>query len=155
MANRYDDTQTCHNLIDVAIWATHNIGTYQNGALKAEEEGNEPAAALFLEVAMWERTRAETWWMELGEVGLVKNRSYSMHDGMLITSRKTTAGYLDCAISGEDFEQAEYEGFAVTARQEGFPNLALKFQLAAAEKRYNKRRFQRLLESGNIPQGRR
>lgn len=95
---------------------------YTYFASRAKKDGFEQIAALFLETADNEREHAKLWFKELNGIG-------------------DTAQNLAAAADGENFEWTDmYEGFAKTAEEEGFPELAAKFRgVAAVEKRHEER----------------
>lgn len=69
---------------------------------------------MFLKTAENEREHAKMWFKELNGIG-------------------STAENLLHAAEGENYEWTDmYEGFAKTAQEEGFPELAAKFRLVAA-----------------------
>ena len=95
---------------------------YTYFASKAKKEGFEQIAALFEATANNEKEHAKLWFKELNGIG-------------------STAENLSDAADGENHEWTDmYEGFAKTAEEEGFPELAAKFRgVAAIEKRHEER----------------
>ena len=92
---------------------------YTYFASKAKKEGFEQIAALFLKTADNEKEHAKLWFKELNGIG-------------------DTAENLLSAAEGENYEWTDmYDGFAKTADEEGFHELAQRFRLVAAiEERY-------------------
>jgi len=97
---------------------------YTYFASRAKKDGYEQISALFLETADNEKEHAKIWFKYL-------------HDGDV----PDTATNLEAAASGEHFEWTEmYTGFALTAREEGFTEIAALFeQVASVEKEHEKR----------------
>lgn len=59
-----------------------------------------------------------------------------------------TTENLKAAAEGENYEWTDmYEGFAVTAEKEGFPELAHKFRLVAAIEKHHEERYRALLKN--------
>ena len=59
-----------------------------------------------------------------------------------------TAANLLSAAEGEHYEWTDmYDGFAKTAEEEGFPELAAKFRLVAAVERQHEERYRALLRN--------
>ena len=59
-----------------------------------------------------------------------------------------TAENLAAAADGENYEWTDmYEGFAKTAEEEGFPELAAKFRLVAAVEKKHEERYRALLKN--------
>ena len=59
-----------------------------------------------------------------------------------------TAQNLAAAADGENYEWTDkYDGFAKTAEEEGFPELAARFRLVAAIERHHEERYRALLKN--------
>ena len=107
---------------------------YTYFASVAKKEGYEQIAAIFLETAENEKEHAKMWFKELKELG-------------------NTAENLEAAADGENYEWTDmYEGFAVTAEKEGFPELAKKFRLVAAIEKHHEERYRALLQNVQLQQ---
>ena len=129
MANKYAGTQTEKNLEAAFAGESQARNKYTYFASKAKKEGYEQISALFLKTADNEKEHAKMWFKELGGIG-------------------TTAENLTAAAEGENFEWTDmYEGFAVTAEKEGFPELAAKFRLVAAIEKHHEERYRALLHN--------
>ena len=112
--SKYAGTQTEKNLAIAFAGESEARNKYTYFASKAKKEGFEQIAALFLKTAENEREHAKMWFRELGGIG-------------------DTAANLLAAAEGENYEWTDmYDGFAKTADEEGFPELAAKFRLVAA-----------------------
>ena len=119
MGNKYAGTQTEKNLEAAFAGESQARNKYTYFASAAKKEGFEQIAALFLKTADNEKEHAKMWFKELRGIG-------------------DTAQNLGAAADGENYEWTDmYEGFAKTAEEEGFPELAAKFRMVAAiEERY-------------------
>ena len=129
MANKYAGTQTERNL--EAAFAGESMARNKDTyfASKAKKEVFEQIAALFLKTAENEREHAKMWFKELGGIG-------------------DTAQNLLHAAEGENYEWTDmYDGFARTAEEEGFPELAAKFRLVAAIEKSHEERYRKLLQN--------
>ena len=105
----YAGTQTEKNLEAAFAGESQARNKYTYFASKAKKEGFEQIAALFLKTADNEKEHAKMWFKELNGIG-------------------STAENLAAAADGENYEWTDmYEGFAKTAEEEGFPELAAKF----------------------------
>lgn len=122
MSTKYLGSQTEKNLEAAFAGESQARNKYTYFASKAKKEGFEQIAALFLETADNEKEHAKLWFKELNGIG-------------------DTAENLAAAAAGENYEWTDmYEGFARTADEEGFPELAAKFRgVAAIEKRHEER----------------
>ena len=130
MANKYAGTQTEKNLEAAFAGESQARNKYTYYASKAKKEGYEQIAALFLKTADNEKEHAKMWFKEL-------------HDGM----PSTAVNLLDAA-EGENYEWTDmYDGFAKTADEEGFPELAAKFRLVAAIEKHHEERYRALLHN--------
>lgn len=59
-----------------------------------------------------------------------------------------TAANLAAAAAGENYEWTDmYDGFAKTADEEGFPELAAKFRMVAAIEKHHEERYRALLSN--------
>lgn len=122
MSNKYQGTKTEKNLEAAFAGESQARNKYTYFASKAKKEGYEQIAALFLATADNEKEHAKLWFKELNGIG-------------------DTAENLAAAADGENHEWTDmYEGFAKTAEEEGFPELAAKFRgVADIEKRHEER----------------
>ena len=129
MANKYQGTQTEKNLLEAFAGESQARNKYTYFASKAKKDGFEQISALFLKTADNEKEHAKMWFKELGGIG-------------------STAENLEAAAEGENFEWTDmYEGFAVTAEKEGFPELAAKFRMVAAIEKEHEQRYRKLLKN--------
>ena len=127
--NKYKGTQTEKNLEAAFAGESQARNKYTYFASKAKKEGFEQIAALFLKTADNEKEHAKLWFKELNGIG-------------------DTAANLAAAAEGENYEWTDmYEGFAKTADEEGFPELAAKFRLVAAIEKHHEERYRALLKN--------
>ena len=130
MANKYAGTQTEKNLEIAFAGESGARNKYTFFASKAKKDGFEQIAALFLKTADNEKEHAKMWYKEL-------------HNGV-----GSTAENLLAAADGENYEWTDmYDGFAKTAEEEGFPELAAKFRLVAAIEKHHEERYRALLQN--------
>ena len=129
MATKYAGTQTEKNLEAAFAGESQARNKYTYFASKAKKEGYEQIAALFLETADNEKEHAKLWFKELSGIG-------------------DTAQNLVAAAEGENYEWTDmYEGFAKTAEEEGFKDLAAKFRGVAAIEKRHEERYRALLKN--------
>ena len=129
MANKNTGTQTEKNLWEAFAGESQARNKYTYFASKAKKEGYEQIAALFLKTADNEKEHAKLWFKELGELG-------------------NTPATLLHAAEGENYEWTDmYDGFAKTADEEGFHELAAKFRLVAAIEKPHEERYRALLHN--------
>ncbi len=125
--NKYAGTQTEKNLRTAFSGESEARNKYTYFASKAKKDGFEQIAALFLKTAENEKEHAKLWFKELDGIG-------------------TTAENLLSAAKGENFEWTDmYDGFAKTADEEGFHELAQKFRLVAEIEKHHEERYRALL----------
>ena len=129
MANKYAGTQTEKNLEAAFAGESQARNKYTYFASTAKKAGFEQIADLFLKTADNEKEHAKMWFKELGGLG-------------------DTAENLAAAADGENFEWTDmYEGFAKTAEEEGFAELAKKFRGVAAIEKHHEERYRALLKN--------
>ena len=129
MANKYAGTQTEKNLREAFSGESQARNKYTYFASKAKKEGFEQISALFLKTADNEKEHAKMWFKELDGLG-------------------NTAENLASAADGENYEWTDmYDGFAKTAEEEGFPELAAKFRMVAEIEKHHEERYRALLHN--------
>ena len=127
--NKYQGTQTEKNLLAAFAGESQARNKYTYFASTAKKEGYEQISEIFLKTADNEKEHAKLWLKELCGIG-------------------TTAENLANAADGENFEWTDmYEGFAKTAEEEGFPELAAKFRGVAAVEKAHEERYRALLHN--------
>lgn len=126
---KYVGTQTEKNLEAAFACESKARNKYTFFASVAKKEGFEQISALFLKTAENEKEHAKLWFKELKGIS-------------------DTAENLCAAAAGENYEWTDmYEGFARTAEQEGFKELAQKFRLVAAIEKQHEERYRALLKN--------
>lgn len=128
-ANKYAGTQTEKNLHEAFSGESQARNKYTYFASVAKKEGYEQMAALFLKTADNEKEHAKMWFKELAGIG-------------------DTKANLAAAAEGENYEWTDmYEGFAKTAEEEGFPELAAKFRAVGEIEKHHEERYRALLKN--------
>ncbi|MBR3791642.1 MAG: rubrerythrin family protein [Clostridia bacterium] len=123
-------SQTENNLLAAYAGESQARTKYTIFAEKARKEGYEQIANIFLETANNERAHA-TLWFELLKSG-IKSTEYNLFD----------------AAEGEKYEWEDmYAGFAKTAREEGYTDIAALFELVAKVEKEHYERYSELLEN--------
>jgi len=141
-------TQTEENLLTAFAGESQARNRYNYFASKAKKEGFEQIAFIFEETANQEKEHAKRLFkfLEGGEVEI----SGRFPAGVI----SDTVSNLKEAAGGENHEWTQmYPGFAVTARKEGFDEIASVFEaIAIAEKQHEKRYLDLManIESGQI-----
>ena len=129
MANKYAGTRTEKNLWEAFAGESQARNKYTYFASVAKKAGYEQIAEIFLKTADNEKEHAKLWFKELEGIG-------------------STAENLKAAADGENYEWTDmYEGFAKTAEEEGFAELARKFRLVAAIEKHHEERYRVLLRN--------
>ena len=126
-------TQTEKNLMEAFAGESQARNKYSYFASKAKKDGYEQIAAIFEETANNEKEHAKLWFKYLnhGEVS-------------------STEENLKAAADGENYEWTDmYDGFAKTAEEEGFKELAAKFRMVAAIEKHHEERYRQLLKNVN------
>ncbi len=101
---------------------------YQYFASKARKEGFEQIGAIFDETSGNEKEHAKVWFKYL-------------HDGGV----PSTSESLEAAAQGENYEWTDmYNHFAEEAREEGYDEIAAKFELVAGIEKEHEARYLKL-----------
>ena len=120
-------SKTEKNLMTAFAGESQARNKYTYFASVAKKEGYEQIAAIFLKTADNEKEHAKMWFKALGELG-------------------DTAQNLAAAAEGENYEWTDmYAGFAKTAREEGFEEIARLFDGVAAIEKEHEARYKKLL----------
>lgn len=127
--NKYAGTKTEKNLETAFSGESQARNKYTYFASVAKKEGYEQIASLFLKTADNEKEHAKLWFKELNGIG-------------------NTTENLVASAASENYEWTDmYAGFAKTAEEEGFPELAAKFRLVAAIEKHHEERYRALLKN--------
>lgn len=122
-------TKTEENLKTAFAGESMARNKYTFYANQARKDGYEQIADFFEETAENERQHAKIWFKYL--------------HGILDTPNN-----LEDAAAGEHYEWSEmYSGFAETAREEGFKELAMLFENVAKIEKSHEERFNKLMQS--------
>ena len=128
-------TQTEKNLLTAFCGESQARNRYTYASGKARKEGYRQVSEIFEETANQEREHAKRLFkfLEGGDVEVAAAFPAGVIDD--------TVGNLKAAAGGEHHEWSEmYPGFAKTAREEGFEEIAGVFEaIAVAEKQHEKR----------------
>ncbi|MCR5724139.1 MAG: rubrerythrin family protein [Treponema sp.] len=124
-------TQTEKNLQAAFAGESQARNKYTYYASKARKDGFEQIAAIFEETAANEKEHAKLWFKEL-------------HGGEI----PATAENLKDAADGENYEWTDmYDGFAKTAKEEGFDRIAALFKMVGAIEKRHEERYRKLLDN--------
>ena len=122
-------TETEKNLWTAFAGESQARNKYTYFASKAKKEGYEQIAAIFEETANNEKEHAKMRCKLLDGIG-------------------STPENLKAAAEGENYEWTDmYDGFAKTARKEGFEAIAKLFEGVAAIEKHHEERYRKLLKN--------
>lgn len=122
-------SKTEKNLLAAFAGETQASIKYIYYSAKAKEDGYEQYADFIREIAHNEKEHAEIWFKKL-------------NDGMPDTKKN-----LNDAIAGEHYEWSEmYKEFALTAREEGFNDIAFLFESVGAIEKEHEQKYRILLD---------
>lgn len=124
-------TQTEKNLQTAFAGESQAHTKYLYYASKAKKDGYVQMGDIFEETARNEKEHAKIW--------------FKLLHGNAIPS---TEENLKDAASGENYEWTDmYAGFAKTAREEGFEEIAAKFEMVGAIEKHHEERYRKLLKN--------
>ena len=124
-------SKTEKNLQEAFAGESQARNKYTYFASKARKDGYEAIASIFEETAANEKEHAKIWFKYLNG-GAVPG----------------TAANLAAAAEGENFEWTDmYARMAREAREEGFPEIAEKFEGVAAIEKAHEERYRKLLDN--------
>lgn len=122
-------SKTEANLLAAFAGESQARNKYTYYASKAKKEGYVQIAALFEETANNEKEHAKIWFKLL-------------HNGAV----PSTTENLEDAAAGENYEWTDmYAGFAKTAKEEGFADIAFLFESVAKIEKEHEERYRKLL----------
>jgi len=129
MGTNLKGTKTEANLETAFAGESQARNKYTYFASRARKDGYEQIAGIFEETADNEKEHAKLWFKYL-------------HDGDV----PDTASNLEAAADGENFEWTKmYADFALTAREEGFTEIATLFEQVATIEKEHEERYRELL----------
>ena len=124
-------TKTEKNLQEAFAGESQARNKYTYWASKAKKDGYVQIAAIFEETAANEKEHAKMWF-KLLEGGAIKS----------------TPENLEAAAGGENFEWTDmYARMAKEAREEGFDEIAEKFEMVGAIEKHHEERYRKLLKN--------
>ena len=127
----FENSQTKKNLETAFAGESQAHTKYRYYASKAKKDGYVQISNIFAETAGNESEHAKLWFKYL-------------HDGAV----PGTLDNLRDAAAGENYEWTDmYDGFAKTADEEGFHELAQRFRLVAAIEKHHEERYRALLHN--------
>ena len=130
MAVDFENSQTKKNLEAAFAGESQACVKYGFYASKAKKDGYVQISDIFTETSGNEREHAKLWFKYL-------------HGGEM----PDTAANLHDAAAGENYEWTEmYKGFAETADEEGFKEIAAKFRMVGAIEKHHEERYNKLVE---------
>ncbi|MCL1952613.1 MAG: rubrerythrin family protein [Oscillospiraceae bacterium] len=122
-------SRTEQNLRDAFAGESQARNKYTYFAGKAKKEGFEQIAAIFLETADNEKEHAKIWFKLLSG-GEIPATDFNLND----------------AAQGENYEWTTmYADFARVAREEGFADIAAKFEMVGRIEKAHEERYRKLL----------
>lgn len=128
-------TRTEKNLLEAFAGESMARNKYTYFASRAKKDGYVQIANIFEETAANEKEHAKMWYKYLNG-GAVSDTATNLAD----------------AANGENFEWTDmYERMAREAHEEGFTEIAKKFELVAAVEKEHEARYRRLLK--NVTEG--
>lgn len=124
-------TKTEQNLKEAFAGESMARNKYTYFASKAKKDGYVQIAAIFEETAANEKEHAKMW--------------YKYLNGGSVSDTRTN---LVDAASGENFEWTDmYARMAKEAREEGFDEIAAKFEMVGAIEKHHEERYRKLLKN--------
>ncbi len=124
-------TKTEKNLLEAFAGESMARNKYTYFASKAKKDGYVQIAAIFEETAANEKEHAKLWYKYLNG-GSVKDTEHNLED----------------AANGENYEWTDmYERMAQEAREEGFDEIADRFEKVAGVEKKHEERYRKLLKN--------
>ena len=124
-------TKTEQNLMAAFAGESQARNKYSYYASKAKKDGYVQIANIFEETAANEKEHAKLWFKYL-------------HGGVVPSTEEN----LKDAADGENYEWTDmYAQFAKEAREEGFEEIATKFELVGAIEKHHEERYRKLLDN--------
>lgn len=124
-------SKTEANLLAAFAGESQARNKYTYYASKARKDGYVQIAEIFEETANNEKEHAKIWFKIL-KGGEIPDTATNLQDG----------------VDGENYEWTDmYDGFAKTAEEEGFSELAAKFRMVAEIEKHHEERYRALLHN--------
>ena len=140
-------SKTEKNLLAAFAGESQARNRYNYFASKAKKEGFVQISAIFAETADQEKEHAKRFFSYLEGGDLEIQAAYPA--GMI----RSTLENLKASAAGENHEHTElYPGFAKVAREEGFEEIAVLFEMVSVAEKHHEKRYNDL--AANIEAGR-
>ena len=124
-------SKTEQNLLAAFAGESQARNKYTYFAANAKKEGDEQIAAIYEQTALNEKEHAKIW--------------FKLLNGGEIPS---TLENLNAAAAGENYEWTDmYDGFAKTAKEEGFDRIAYLFEAVGKIEKEHEERYKKLIEN--------
>ena len=124
------ESKTLENLKTAFANESAAMVRYEIFAEKAKQNGDEEISQVFRTTAKNEKAHAQIWL------------------GLIYGGIPEAADALEKAMHGENYEWTDmYDGFAKTAEEEGFPELAAKFRAVGEIEKHHEERYRALLKN--------
>jgi len=131
----FASSQTKENLAFAFAGESQATNKYAYFAKQARSDGYEQIGAIFDETSGNEKQHAKLWFKALCNNGDTRGAIPSTLDN------------LEAAAAGENEEWTHmYKGFAETAREEGFNELAVLFELVGSVEKNHEERYRTIIE---------
>jgi len=132
----FASSKTKENLAVAFAGESQATNKYAYYSKVARAEGFQQIGAIFDETSGNEKAHAKLWFKALNNEGDAR--------GAL---PKTIANLTDAAAGENEEWTSMYKGFAATAREEGFDQLAVLFELVGAVEKEHEERYRAIIES--------
>lgn len=146
MSKSLKGTKTAKNLLKSFAGESQARNRYTFYASKAKKQGFLQISDIFLETARNEKEHAERFYKFLKED--LQGETIEITDSYPISLSDNTQDNLKAAASGENEEWSNlYPECAKVAREEGFDEIAVAFEMIAKAEEAHEKRFLKLLEN--------
>jgi rubrerythrin len=143
----FKGSKTAENLMKAFAGESQARTRYTFYASKARNEGYQQIEAIFLETADNEKEHAKLFYKHLVSK-LDPNTIQEIQAAYPVALSDNTANNLESAANGEHEEWTSlYSGFAKTADDEGFPEVARTFRSIALVEERHEKRYRKLAEN--------
>lgn len=143
-------TKTAENLLKAFAGESQARNRYTYYSSVAKKEGYNQISALFMETAEQEKEHAKRFYKFLKEQ--MNGEGIEITATFPVGLSEDTKANLSYAAAGENEEWTElYPEFAKIAREEGFPEVAVAFDMISKVEKFHEERYRKLL--ANIENG--
>lgn len=140
-------TKTLQNLTKAFIGESQARNRYTFYSKKAKKEGFEQISEFFLLTAENEREHAKWLFRLINQIKETDKEEIEVEAAAPLTLGDTKEN-LKAAIKGENYEATDmYPGFAKTAREEGYDDIADRLEAIAKAETHHRERYKKLLEN--------